>query len=177
MRKALWLVIFVCGGCACDQKTNPPHPSSNTESKRSINLPGLQTKFGGLIFALPPEFVQVDDTSDESPSLIPGEAPTREDFRSYKTRDGNWIFMFHWNGFPAHDRGPMVVEQEWETVISGRPARISLTSTFFGIPQRVLTAHFQASNGDRYLIYTKTGDPNLVPDRARFMSYLTSIRF
>ena len=166
MNRALWLV-FVCAGCACNQQ----------ESKKTMSTTTVQVKFGGLALALPPEFVQVGDTTDESPSRIPGEASTREDFRSYKAPDGVWIFLFHWNGFPTHDRGPMATEQEWEAQIGGQPGKISLTRIFFGIEQRVLTAHFQAPNGDRYLIYMKTADPKQAPDRERFMGVLGTIHF
>jgi len=71
----------------------------------------------------------------------------------------------------------MVVEQQWEVLIGGQKGLVSLTTTFFGTPQRVLAAHFAAPNGDRYLMYQKTKNPQQAPDREGFLAVLETIRF
>jgi hypothetical protein len=137
----------------------------------------VEQRFGNLRFSLPATFRQVDDTSEDTPALIPGAPPTREYFRSYTSPEGQGLYLFHWEGFPTRDRGPMVAEQEWQVLIDGQEGHVSLTTTFFHIKQRVLTAHFAAPNGDRYLIYQKTKDPQQAPDRNCFLAMLGTIRF
>jgi hypothetical protein len=143
------------------------------------NMSGLtvEQRFGNLIFSLPATFRQVADTSEDTPALFPGVPPTREHFRSYTSADGQGIYFFRWEGVPTRDRGPMVVEQEWPVLIDGQNGRVSLTTLFFRTPQRVLTAHFSASDGDRYLIYQKTKDPQQAPEREGFLALLATIRF
>ena len=137
----------------------------------------MEQRFGNLRFSLPTTFRQVADTSEDTPSPIPGAPPTREHFRSYSSSDGQGIYFFHWESYPTRDRGPMVAEQEWQVLIDGQKGHISLTTIFFGAKQRVLTAHFAAPNGDRYLIYQKTKDPQQAPEREGFLAMLGTIRF
>jgi hypothetical protein len=144
---------------------------------KNMTQKSVEQRFGNLLFSLPTTFRQVADTSEDIPALIPGAPPTREHFRSYASPDGQRIYFFHWEGFPARDYGPMVVEQQWEVLIGGQKGLVSLTTTFFGTPQRVLAAHFAAPNGDRYLMYQKTKNPQQAPDREGFLAVLETIRF
>jgi hypothetical protein len=137
----------------------------------------VEQRFGNLRFSLPATFRLVDDTSEDTPPLIPGAPPTREHFRSYTSPDGQGLYLFHWEGSPTRDRGAMVAEQQWQVLIDGQEGLVSLTTTFFDIKQRVLTAHFAAPNGDRHLIYQKTKDPQQAPDRESFLAVLGTIRF
>ena len=137
----------------------------------------VEQRFGNLRFSLPATFRLADDTSEDISPLIPGTPPTRESFRSYASADGQGLYLFHWEGFPTRDRGPMVADQEWQVLIDGQKGLVSLTTTFFGTKQRVLTAHFTAPNGDRYLIYQKTKDPQQAPDRESFLAMIGTIRF
>jgi hypothetical protein len=144
---------------------------------KNMTRPTVEQRSGNLIFSLPATFRQVADTSEDTPALFPGVPPTREHFRSYTSPDGQWISFFRWEGVPTRDRGPMVAEQEWQVLIDGQQGRVSLTSIFFRTPQRVLTAHFSAPDGDRYLIYQKTRDPQQAPEREGFLAMLATIRF
>jgi hypothetical protein len=152
-------------------------PSNTAAEGKNMTPTMVEQRFGNLRFSLPTTFRQVADTSENTPSPIPGAPPTREHFLSYHSSDGQGIYFFHWEGYPTRDYGPMVAEQQWEVPIDGQKAHISLTAIFFGDKQRVLTAHFAAPNGDRYLIYQKTKDPQQAPDRESFLAILGTIRF
>jgi hypothetical protein len=150
--------------------------SSETEPKAMTQKESGQ-HFGQLIFQIPSGFKQASDIQEKITSPIPGGKPILESFRSYQGEAGEGIYFFHWDGFPPRDRGPMVTEQTWEIVVAGQKASVSQTSMFFGVQQRVLTAHFEGKNGHRYLIYMKTADPKIAPDRTRFLAILDTIRF
>jgi hypothetical protein len=152
-------------------------PSNTAAERKNMASTMMEQSFGNLRFSLPTTFRQVDDTSEDTPSPIPGAPPTREHFRSYSSSDGQGSYFFHWESYPTRDRGPMVAEQEWQVLIDGQKGHISLTTIFFGDKQRVLTAHFAAPNGDRYLIYQKTKDPHQAPEREGFLALLGTIRF
>jgi hypothetical protein len=77
----------------------------------------VEQRFGNLRFSLPVTFRLVDDTSEDTPSPIPGAPPTREHFRSYTSPDGQGLYLFHWERYPTRDRGPMIAEQEWPVLI------------------------------------------------------------
>jgi hypothetical protein len=88
------------------------------------------------------------------------------------------LCLFHWDGFPLRDRGPMVAERQWDVTLDGRPATLALTSVFFGARQKVLAVHFEdAPRGHRYLIYMKLLGKDRAPGKERFLSILGSIRF
>jgi hypothetical protein len=144
--------------------------------EKNMTRPTVEQRFGSLIFSLPATFRQVDDTSEDIPSPIPGAPPTHEHFRSYASPDGQGLYFFHWESYPTRDRGPMVAEQEWHVLIGSQEGIVSLTTTFFDMEQRVLTAHFAAPNGNRYLIYQKTKDPHQAPEREGFLALLGTIR-
>ena len=137
----------------------------------------VEQRFGNLLISLPAAFRQVGETSAEEASPIPGAPPTRGHFRDYTSPEGQGIYFCHWEGRPFRDRGRMVSEQQWDVLIDGQKGRVSLTTTFFGTPQRVLAAHFAAPNGDRYLMYQKTKNPQQAPDREGFLAVLETIRF
>ena len=152
-------------------------PSNTAAEGKNMTSTMMEQRFGNLRFSLPTTFRQVADTSEDTPSPIPGAPPTREHFRSYSSSDGQGIYFFHWESYPTRDRGPMVAEQQWQVLIDGQKGIVSLTTTFFDMEQRVLTAHFAAPNGDRYLIYQKTKDPQQAPEREGFLALLGTIRF
>ena len=171
MNKRLGLLVtcLACGagfaggaGCTKDQGPMPATPA--------------EQRFGALAFPLPEEFLQADDTTEEVRGPIPEAPPGREHFRSYNGPGGLALYLFHWDGAPGRDRGPMAAEEQWEASVCGQKATVSLTKLFFGLEQRVLTAHFSDARGDRYLIYAKTADPKVAPDRERFMALLKAIR-
>jgi hypothetical protein len=132
----------------------------------------VEQRFGNLRFSLPATFRLADDTSEDTPSPIPDAPPTREHFRSYTSPVGQGLYLFHWGSCPTRDHGPIVAEQEWQVLIDGQKGLVSLTTTFCGSRQRVLTAYFAAPNGDRYLIYQKTKDPRQAPEREGFLAML-----
>lgn len=149
---------------ACGRGSRPPAAAPAEE------------RFGQLSFPAPPGFTRVDDTTEEIPSPIPGQPPHREDFRSFTGPAGEGLYFFHWDGHPSRDRGPMAVETSWDAEVAGQQAKVSQTTMFFGVEQRVLVAHFGGPDGHRYLVYMKSADPKVAPERDRFMAILASIR-
>jgi len=112
--------------------------------------------FEQLTFSPPSGFARRDDKIEKRGSPIPGETST-EHFRSYAGPTGQGIYLFHWDGFPGPDRGPMVAVETWPATVGGEAATISRTSMFFGTKQEVLVAHFKgpAPRRQQYLIYAK----------------------
>lgn len=158
------LLVGLGGSVLAGEPTRP--------ARGTMNVAPLQ-HFQGLAFSVPDGFKQRDERSDKTPSLIPGGAPTTESFRSYQNATGDGLYLFHWDGMPTRDRGPMAAAESWEARIDGVTARVTLTSMFFGRQQKVLVAHFGAPSEaeHRYLIYTT------LTDKAAFGALLSSIRF
>jgi hypothetical protein len=157
----------VCASCA------KPGGSPTSEEVKKMKAENEQT-FDGLAFVLPEGFEKRDDRVDAIGSPIPGAPPTREHFRSYESAStGKGLFLFHWDGIPYRDRGPMVAAESWPAKIGGQPATVTRTKYFFGRAQEVLVAHFAGPvpDKDRFMIYTT------LVDKVVFGALLASARF
>ena len=149
-----------------------PSPSTTAQGKAMPASHGPED-FAQLTFTPPAGFTRQDDTTEKRASPIPGAPPSTEHFRSYTGPAGQGLYLFHWDGFPGPDRGPMVVEDKWSATVGGEPATISRTSVFFGTKRQVLVAHFQgpAPRREQYMIYTTS------LDRPAFTALLAGARW
>lgn len=168
-RLVTWTLASLFCLTLCDAKAQKP----TIPDKGPVVAATKEQTFLDLSLTLPARFVLKEENTQQAKSPIPDNAPTTEYFRSYQDDRGQGLYFFCWDGPPLFERGPMDAAEQWTTLIGGEKATVSLTSLFFGKPQRVLVAHFvgPAPKKYRYMIYT-----NLV-DKAAFAAILASGRF
>ncbi|MEB3197893.1 MAG: hypothetical protein VKP62_11890 [Candidatus Sericytochromatia bacterium] len=135
--------------------------------------PAVEARLPGITLQLPPGFALASDSEESIPSAIPGGEPAVERFRRYANATGGAIHLFHFQGPPLRDRGPMAYAETWQLQVAGQTVSAGRTSHFFGRPQEVLVAHLQhpATKQARYMLYT-TG-----LDRGTFDRMLQGLKF
>jgi hypothetical protein len=111
---------------------------------------------GGLSFSLPPGFAPAAYEESREPQRdIPGQFVDQV-FASWEGPGGERFTLFYWSPHPPRDLGPMAAARRWKRTIAGREAEVAETTTFMGIPQRVLVTWLERPDrAGRFMMYAR----------------------
>ena len=110
-----------------------------------------------LALTLPAHFHSAGTSSTRHALPGPPGLEATEEFRSWKGKPGQELFVFYWEPRAPRPGGPMVSADQWKESVAGQTVTVHETSQFMGRPQRVLVAHLTFQSPEAQAMIYGTG--------------------
>jgi hypothetical protein len=123
-----------------------------------------------LSLTLPSEFQSWGTKTSRQPLPGPPGAMALEEFRSWKGKPGQELYLLYWEPRAPRPGGPMVSVNQWEETAAGQKVTVHETSQFLGGPRHVMVAHFSIKSPEAQAMIYGSGF-----SRAEFSSILAGI--